>query len=269
MNPSAVGRQQVVSRYGAELEFLSVGSGEPITLFAHGLAGTIADTRPLAGGVAGCRVFPQLRGHGGSVAPDGAWTYADLADDLGTVADEVGATRALGVSLGAGALCRLLAGHPDRFERLVFFLPASVDRPVRLPDRLTTLAAAARAGDAARVEEILTAEIPADLRATATARSFVAARTAALVGNPVAGCLGGLAGEAALPEGAAGLATLQEVRAPALVVAGTDDPLHPLEVAERLADTLPYATLRVFPGPGVLWRHRTAVRELISTFLNS
>ncbi len=269
MNPVVAGRQRLVSTAGADLEFRSVGSGTPVTVFAHGLAGTIADTRPLGGGVSGCRVFPHLRGHGGSVAPPGAWTYADLAEDLATVADAVDATRALGISLGAGALCRLLAGHPDRFERLVFFLPSSLDRPVAVPDRLISLVRAASCGDATRVEEVLAAEVPAVCRATPTARSFVAGRAAALLGNPVVGCLGGLAGTAALPPGAAGLAALRRVRAPALVLASTDDPLHPLEVAEQLAGTLPYATLRVFSGPGVLWRHRAEVREQISTFLNA
>jgi len=56
-------------------------------------------------------------------------TYAALAGELRAVADHVRATQALGVSMGAGALCALLADTPLRFRRLVFVLPAVLDRP--------------------------------------------------------------------------------------------------------------------------------------------
>ena len=114
---------------GTEIEYLCTGSGEPVTVFAHGLGSGIEETRPLGSAVPGSRVFFHFRGHGRSTAPAGTWSYADLATDLLAVADRFDASRALGASLGAGALCRLLADRPDRFERLVFFLPAVLDEP--------------------------------------------------------------------------------------------------------------------------------------------
>ncbi|MGH3736490.1 MAG: alpha/beta fold hydrolase, partial [Micromonosporaceae bacterium] len=126
---------------GVRLEYLVIGSGEPVTLFLHGLAGGIPDTRPLGSGVPGTKVFTHLRGHGGSSPLTPGWGYADLAGDVAALADAVGATQALGVSLGAGALCRLLAGRPDRFARVVFFLPAVLDQP-RPRARFESLAAA-------------------------------------------------------------------------------------------------------------------------------
>src|SRR5206468_390784 len=96
------------------------GSGEPVTIAAHGLGGSVAETRPLLGGVSGTRVFYAGRGHSGDVpAP---FSYADLGDDLLALADEHEATRALGVSMGSGALLSVLARHPDRFEKVVCFL---------------------------------------------------------------------------------------------------------------------------------------------------
>ena len=103
---------------GVVLEQLVTGVGDPVTVFAHGLGGDIAGTRPLGSAVTGRRVFFHFRGHGRSDAPPGPWSFADLADDLRAVADRAGATRALGVSMGAGALCRLLASTPERFERI-------------------------------------------------------------------------------------------------------------------------------------------------------
>src|SRR5262249_54965796 len=42
----------------------------PTTLFLHGLAGSIQDTRPLASGLPGRKVFAHLPGHGRSTGPD-------------------------------------------------------------------------------------------------------------------------------------------------------------------------------------------------------
>jgi 3-oxoadipate enol-lactonase len=126
----------LTTRSGVTLEYLvtGVGTPEPVTVFAHGLGGDIDTTRPLGSGVPGRKVFFHFRGHGRSSVPPGLWTFDDLAGDLAAVADHVGATRALGVSLGAAALCRLLLDRPDRFARVVFYLPAVLDRPrSRLP----------------------------------------------------------------------------------------------------------------------------------------
>ena len=111
------------------LEFTVTGSGLPATIFAHGVDGSIETTRPFGSGVKGSRAFLHFRGYGDSAASEAPLTYVALEDDLRAVADHVGATRALGVSMGAGALCSLLARTPLRFERLVFALPAVLDRP--------------------------------------------------------------------------------------------------------------------------------------------
>lgn len=124
------------------LEFTTTGSGSPATVFAHGVTGSIETTRPFGSGVRGSRTFLHFRGYGASAAAETPWTYAALADELRAVADHVGATQALGVSMGAGALCALLARTPLRFERLVFVLPAALDQP-RTDDALDHLAMSA------------------------------------------------------------------------------------------------------------------------------
>ncbi|MEO6144896.1 MAG: alpha/beta hydrolase [Dermatophilaceae bacterium] len=108
---------------------MTTGSGLPATVFAHGVDGSIATTRPFGSGVKGSRTFLHFGGYGASAKPVQPLTYATLEADLRAVADHVGATQALGVSMGAGALCSLLARTPLRFERLVFALPAVLDRP--------------------------------------------------------------------------------------------------------------------------------------------
>ncbi|MEP7036306.1 MAG: alpha/beta hydrolase [Dermatophilaceae bacterium] len=111
------------------IELVTTGSGLPATVFAHGATGSIDTTRPFGSGVAGRRTFFHFRGYGASSPAKKPMTYAALESDLTAVADHIGATRALGVSMGAGALLSLLARTPMRFERLVFALPASLDEP--------------------------------------------------------------------------------------------------------------------------------------------
>jgi pimeloyl-ACP methyl ester carboxylesterase len=253
--------------HGVELERLVAGAGHPVTVFAHGLGCTIPETRPLGSGVAGTKVFFSFRGHGGSSTPADGWGYAGLAQDLAAVADAHGATRAVATSMGAGALCRLLAGRPDRFERCVFFLPAVLDesRAAEVRPELTAVAAAVESGDAEALAALVRAEVPAAVAGLPTAAAFVRQRVEALLGSGVSAALRALPGEIPLPGGAGVLAA---VTAPALVLACQGDPLHPVPVAERLATILPNASLHVYDEPDVLWRARADLRQRISGFLN-
>lgn len=252
--------------HGATLEYLVAGEGEPTTAFAHGLAGGIADTRPLGSGVVGRKVFFQFRGHGRSDPPPGQIGYADLAADLRAVADDFGATRAVGVSLGAGAMCRLLAQTPDRFERVVFFLPAVLDEPRSAASmaRATALLAAVEADDAPAAAGLLSAEIPAALRDRPAAWRYVRERLDGLLRDGLAPGLAELQGQVALTD----RTDLKAVQAPALVIGCRGDAAHPPAVAEQLAEILPNATLHIYDQPAVLWTHRTDLRTRITDFLN-
>jgi pimeloyl-ACP methyl ester carboxylesterase len=114
----------------------------------------------------------------------------------------------------------------------------------------------------------MTEEVPAGFRDTPAARAFVASRVAALRHDGMSRLLLGMVAEVATPAEAGGLDALRRVTAPALVLATRGDPAHPLDVAERLAATLPAATLHVYDEPGVLWTHRADLRRRISDFLN-
>jgi pimeloyl-ACP methyl ester carboxylesterase len=251
---------------GVRLEQLITGVGAPVTVFAHGLAGDIGGTRPLGSAVAGRRVFFHFRGHGRSSAPPGPWTFGDLAADLRAVADRSGATRAVGVSMGAGALCRLLAETPDRFERVVFYLPAPLAgvRPAAAVTRLARLLAALDSGEAAAVAEAVEAEMPPSVRNTPSGWSYLRHRVEQLLQDGLAPQLDTLWREPAVPD----LAALSAVTARALVIGCVGDDVHPVAVAERLAGALPHATLHVYDRPSVLWTNRAELRQRISTFLN-
>ena len=253
--------------HGATLEYLVSGEGSPTTAFAHGLAGGIADTRPLGSGVAGRKVFFQFRGHGRSDPPGDTLGYGDLAADLRAVADEFGATRALGVSLGAGALCRLLAQTPDRFERVVFYLPAVLDevRPAAAMTRARALIEAVEADDAPATASLLSADIPAPLRDRPAAWRYIRERLDGLLRDGLSPALGDLMEQVAVPD----RSVLRAVTAPALVIGCRGDAAHPPTVAEQLAEALPNSSLHIYDQPAVLWTNRTDLRTRISEFLNA
>ncbi|MDQ1711841.1 MAG: 3-oxoadipate enol-lactonase [Frankiaceae bacterium] len=253
---------------GVALHVESYGSGEPVTVFAAGLGGTIAETRTLGSGVAGTRVFFDFRGHGASGSPEsGDWSYAALAADLRAVADATRATRAVGVSMGAAAVMGVVAETPDRFSRTVFFLPAILDEPRRdvASGRLGRVAARIEAGDTEAVAELLLAEVPAALRDAPGVAAYVRDRAATLSAKAVAGLVRSLAETRPVRDRAA----LAAVAAPSLVIGQEGDDVHPAGVARALAAALPNASLHVFDAPGGLWVHRAALRSLVSRFLDT
>lgn len=256
---------------GGTVEYTLAGSpAPPATLFLPGLAGSIEDVRPLASGVPGRKVFAHLPGHGGSTGPD-PLGYDTLAAAALAVTDHEHVTAALGVSLGAATLLRVLSRTPDRFERVVLYLPAVADVP-RRPEAVAPhrdLADRLAASDADGVADALLRTQPIAVRGNSLARDWAERRAKELVaeiaegGDPARW----LPLAAAVPLDARGLDRLREVRIPVLVVAQEGDPAHPVETARRVASALPTARLTVFDDAGALWGHRGGLRELIAGFL--
>jgi len=246
------------------IEVLATGSGDPVTVFAHGLAGSIPETRPFGSGVPGTRWFFHFRGHGRSAAPEVPVTYHGLAGELREVLDHARARRVLGVSLGAGALLRVAAEEPDRLDRLVLVLPAAIsegdDEVVR---RMRHRAALAEAGDAEGLAQSLLAEQPPEVRARPAVRLWAQRQAERLTTPALVRMLHDLPGSRPVEDPAA----LPAITCPALVVGQQDDPAHPVAVAERLGHALPSARVEVLPPGGLLWTHRARVRALVSEFL--
>jgi len=244
-----------------------VGAGEPVTVFAHGLAGSIDETRPFGSGVVGAKVFVHFRGHGASASSDAPWTYDAVADELLAVVTAYGASRGLGVSLGAGALLRLCSRRPELFEKLVLVLPATVDRPRHDPAavRLRVQSEHARAGDLVTLADLLVTDLPVQLREQADVRAWARRQARRLAVPTVARALRELPDLYPVdrPE------TLCAVAAPALVIGQEDDAAHPASVARELARLLPAAELKIFDGGGLMWLHRAELRRTVSSFLNA
>ena len=231
-----------------------LGKGGPVTVFAHGLGGTSAETRPLASRVPGTRVLLDFRGHGDSAALPGGWDYDLLADDLLGVADAFGATRAVGLSVGAGALLRALSREPSRFDRLAIVMPAALDqaRDDGATLAIRRLGRAVDDRDVDTVTDLLLAELPVEIRDRRGVRLLLMRRAAQLCTRP--------APRPARPDRPLlDRSVLTSVTAPTLVVAQADDPLHSVDLAVELAAVLPASTLLTVPAGGVFW---TATRDV-------
>jgi pimeloyl-ACP methyl ester carboxylesterase len=208
----------------------------------------------------------DFRGHGRSSVPEpGAYRFADFARDLEAVADAYGATRAIGTSLGQGAITNLVAREPERFEKLVFLLPAALD--VRLADH-------AGYDRIAELLETLDREEAIETILAEGGRAGVYERAPWLREldlllwqdlNPVgvARAIREVVRDVALPDREA----LRAVGAPTLIIAREGDAIHPVELAHVLVELMPNAELILLGGERELLDAIPTLVERVRGFL--
>ena len=244
------------------VEYFVLGQGSPVTILGHGLAGSIAETRPLAAQLPGTRVFLHFRGHGGSVAIPQGWDYDSLAEDLITVADAEGATGAIGVSMGAGALMHLASERPDRFSKLAFVMPAALTeaRTDGAIMKLHRVGEAIATGDQDQLAQLMLEEVPEQMRGERIAALLSQRRARDLIGT-----LPPYAKEGVAP--LTDIAELAAITAPSLVIAQESDPLHPVPIARELAQALPNSELLILPVGGVFWTQPETARAALAAHL--
>jgi 3-oxoadipate enol-lactonase len=242
------------------------GEGSPVTVFAHGFAGSIAETRPFGSGVRGTRVFFSFRGHGTTPPVDRPWTYTGVEAELGAVREAYSATRGLGVSLGSGALLRSAVAAPDRFERLVLVLPPALDGPRhgRALSRVAALSERAAAHDVDGLTALLLAEQPEQVRARRDTQLWARSQAERLCGDGLRDAIARIPALYPVED----RSQLGRVTCPVLVIGQDDDEAHPTRVVHDIVAALPDATAEIFTAGGVLWTHRARLRSLISGFLN-
>ena len=221
------------------------GSGPWLTL-SHSLCCDISMWQPQLAALE--KRFTLLRfdtrGHGRSEAPAGAYTFAQLTDDVLGLLDalQVERTHFCGLSMG-GMICQHLAlKAPERLGRLVLSSTSS-----RLPPEAGALWAerirvAREQGMAAHVEGTLARWFTAPFRA---AHPEEMARIGALIAaTPVDGYAGCAAAIAQLDI----TQRLPAVKAPTLVVVGSEDAGTPPAMAQAIAAAIPVARLEIIPS---------------------
>lgn len=256
----------VVSR-GARIAVEVLGDGDPVTVMAHGITGSRRDLGFFSPFLPGTKVLFDFRGHGLSERPGpGNYSMDHFAADVEAVADAFGATRMAGTSLGGGAGLRLLATKPDRFERLVFLLPARLDTNHPAFKKLLRTADMLEAHPIEKVTELLLEEEAAagDFDAFPTARDY---RRQTLMEMHPDGMPHAIREALGSPPVVDGAEAMHRISAPALVIAQEGDSVHHADVARDLAEALPNAELILFPDPFAMLREIPQIVQRVSAFL--
>ncbi|HUK21122.1 MAG TPA: alpha/beta fold hydrolase [Gemmatimonadales bacterium] len=210
------------------------------TLWRHQLAGLQRWTR----------IAPDLRGVGDSTAPDGGYAIARYADDLVRLLDSLRVNRAVvcGLSMGGYIAFDLVTRHADRVNALILCdtrPQADNDAARRARDAMAELART-RGVDAVG-DEMLPRLLAG---ATISDQPEVVQQFREMCRRiPVTGMVGALT---AMRDRADSSGMLGSIRAPTLVVVGSEDRASPPEVARQMADAIPGARLAVIPGAGHL-----------------
>ena len=241
------------------------GEGEPVTAVAHGLTNNRNELAALTPLVPGTKVRFDFRGHGRSSAPETGYTFADMARDLDAVAVAYGATRAIGTSLGAGAIASLLCRDPDRFERTVWILPAALDLPFPFVERYDAMAEQLEGKtEAEALEAILSdPERVAQYVQAPWKRELDRVMWDHRHPEGVARAIHGIVRDWPVPD----RELLRAVTRPVLLVSIEGDEIHPVEVGLTLHEIMPNSELVVYPSETALLEALPELVQRVSAFL--
>jgi len=237
--------QFIPSDDGISIATENFGSGPPL-IFAHGLTShhrmTRLELEPLA---RRHRVilFDQ-RGHGAStpVTDPALYAPARMAGDLRAVLDALGIDQAIvgGESMGAATALAFALTYPQRVATLLLTAPAFGDSPNpdrrRMLDMGKSLAHLGMAGFLAAAAERQRTQFNwapelvrfvAELFCAHDAQSLATALQTVPLWQPLAD-----------------MRLLDALHCPTCIVAWEGDPVHPIELARRMAVALPKASLQ-------------------------
>ncbi len=271
--PATTGPQPFrVTRPDTTLAGERIGHGTPILLL-HGLTATrryvlhgstalVRDGRALIG--------YDARGHGASLPADdpSRYQYDLLGDDAIAVMDAADTARAVlvGQSMGSATAINVALRHPDRVAALVIITPAHRGAPSPNPEHWDALAdGLAQGGPDGFLAAYGPPKVPPAL--LETTKTVIRQRLGRHE-HPE----GVVAALRAIPRSAAfrGMAALEQIAVPTLIVASRDDmdAEHPLAVAEAYRERIDGAAF-VIEAEGqspLAWRGGSLSRE-IAAFL--
>lgn len=241
------------------------GSGEPVTVVAHGLTNNRNELAAFTPLVSGTKVRFDFRGHGRSSAPETGYAFEDFARDLDAVATAYGATRAIGTSLGAGAIANLLSREPERFERTVWLMPAGLDLPFPFKQRYDEVAAWL---DGKSPEEVVESILSSPERAAEYLRMPWKREIDRLLWDHVdpdgvARAVRGIVEDWPVPD----REMLRAVTRPVLVICVEGDEIHPAELGRILHGLMPASHLVTYPSEEAMFAGLPTLIPRVNAFL--
>ncbi len=235
-------------------------AGGPPLVLVHGAGGTHRHWPEELRALPGRRVIAlDLPGHGGSPGPAPGDVAGFARNALGLL-DALGVARAVvaGHSMGGAVALAAALAAPERMAGLVL-----VGTGARLRVSPAVMQATADPAALAAAADSMAGWSFGSLAGLEMRREFAA--------GLLAGAPGVVHGDFAACDAFDVMARLGEIRAPALVVCGSEDRLTPLKYSEYLRDHLAGARLEVVPGAGhmVMLEAPAAVALAVEAFLAS
>ena len=140
-----------MTREGVRLAYEDRGAGSPAFVFVHGWTCNRSFFAPQAELFAKRHrvVSVDLRGHGASDKPQGAYPISTYADDLAYLIAELNLGRviAVGHSMGGITVLQLAAAHPECVAGIVMVNPAPLTFSLELRAAIESMVAAIEAGN--------------------------------------------------------------------------------------------------------------------------
>lgn len=238
---------------GTTMNYVDVGAGGPAVLLLHAFPFHSGMWEPQVEALAGRHrlVVPDLKGFGGSDAPDdvSAYSMAGYADEVaGLLATlELEQVAVVGLSMGGYVAFSLLSRHRPLVSALVLADTRADPDSDQVLERRTNQQRTVREEGTGPVIEALLDTLLADY--TRQHRPEVVDRARRLMDNPPAGFVGALEAMKTRPDGSA---QLDSIDVPTLVVVGEEDKPSPPEVAESMHERIRGSRLVVLPEAGHL-----------------
>jgi pimeloyl-ACP methyl ester carboxylesterase len=250
-----------------ERNYIVSGKGRPV-VFQHGLGANLEQAQGLLGGLEGIKLISMdCPGHGQSVLPDGYEpSFEAYANDLLRLLDQLKIKKAIfgGISMGSGIALHLAVHHPERVEGLILVRPAwlASGRPRNLEillELLPFLDLENGKEQFARHDSLQNIQSWLPNAANSVLGMFERdqqATTGQVVSHMVH--------DMPIPM----MLDLEKIAVPCLIIANHEDPLHPYELAEEIAEYFSEAEVQEvvsrYVDDGM---HRQEVQDLVRTFL--
>ena len=262
---------------GETLAYVLMGNpaGRPVVLI-HGYTDNARDWVPLIPYLSKNYklILPDIRGHGQSSKPECCYLQLDFAYDIKLLLDSLKVSKAdiVGHSLGSIIAQTFAEFWPERTQRVVLIASTGGQRPDGGGKGIKRKAPKFDfASQIRQLKEPLDPDSKFMLdwwsSPTPVDPDFLRRQRKDSANIPLSVLLAVL--EQGLPDYASLQRTLPRLRAPTLLMWGSEDPIMEAEVRQTLRDALPHAEVKIFKGLGhnPFWEDPAAVAAAINRFL--